>query len=156
MHWGDGHGEEGKGGQEIWGKHKHENLSALGLIWVGKAEPGSQGQGKVRMKAQECQDLCIWSKTVDLHPLGVELSGAGVLWELPHPRISVEGESLQCLEPPGISSRIFGSEIQGWTRRTCGVSILGDAPAPWNIPELWGPGELKLSQNFQPRSLFLT
>lgn len=44
MHRGDGHREEVKGGQEIWGKHllKHENLSVLGLIWNGKAEPASR------------------------------------------------------------------------------------------------------------------
>lgn len=72
------------------------------------------------------------------------------------PEFAVEGESIQCLESPGISLRIFGSKIQGWTWRTCGVSILGDAPAIWNIPELWGPGELNLSLNTQPRLQFLT
>lgn len=57
-----GHGEEVKGGQEIRGKHllKHEHLSDLGLIWVGKAEPASRDGKKSGWRHRNVRISLLW------------------------------------------------------------------------------------------------
>lgn len=119
-------------------------------MWVGKAEPGSQGQEKVGMKAQECQGLCIWFKTGDL---GVELSGAGMLWGAATPQ-----NLLWRVNP--FSAWPHLGFLQGSLAQKSrdGHGELVGSPS---LEMLQSPGtslscELKLSLNTQPRALFLT